>query len=65
MSRREDRQALIVALNNLETQRREDYDLLVRNLASLATLTGSELARTQQQLAQFVAYATANTEGVR
>lgn len=62
-SRVEDRQALMAALRDLETDRQEDYDLLVRNLASLATLTGSELARTKQRLAQFVAYATSNPEG--
>lgn len=64
-SRLEDRQELVAALNRIESERRQDYELLVRNLASLATLTGAELARTQQQLARFVAYATASPEGER
>ena len=44
-------------LSQLESQRRADYNLLRDNLGTLATLTDSELRRTQRGIAALASYA--------
>jgi hypothetical protein len=55
-ARADDREALLMLLDAMETRRLEEYATLRAHLDVLAVATGTELLRTQEDLARVVAY---------